>query len=453
MKKVVSIYKHPELIALLLVLIIIISIQGCRKSEYILAGEYIVIKDNGNGTGTTTWTANKKYLLDGKVYVNDGQTLTIEAGTVIHAKTGQGDKASALIVAKGGKILAQGTSEKPIIFTVEGDDLQGSVPVETNGLWGGVIILGSAPINSENGENHIEGIPLGEPRATYGGNNPQDDSGIFRYVSIRHGGTSLSPGNEINGLTLGGVGNKTIIEFVEVISNRDDGFEFFGGTVNARYLVAAFCGDDAFDFDLGYIGNCQFIVGIQSLATGDLLMEFSDRENYPLTRPVISNGTFIGRGPTVNNQVLRFDNSSAGTIINSIFLNQKNGLEIEYSGNLLDSYQQYLSGHLKLNNNLFYHVGSNSALQIFGVYSNVSSDITNQDLVFKAHFEGGQNTILDPGVNVEKPYGLIPQNTNYGTMATFPNSWFQEVDYKGALGPGFNWLKGWTLLDKAGFIE
>lgn len=427
-------------------------VTGCRKSDYILAEEYIVIRDTGNGTGTTTWKAGVKYLLDGKVFVNDGQTLTIEPGATIFAKTGQGENASALIVARGGRIIAQGTREKPIIFTVEGDDLMGSVPLEANGLWGGVIILGSAPVNNENGESFIEGIILGEPRATYGGNNPEDNSGILKYVSIRHSGTSLSAGNEINGLTLGGVGNSTVIEYVEVISNRDDGFEFFGGTVNARYLVSAFCMDDAFDFDQGYTGNCQYLVGIQNISTGDLLMEFSDRENYPATRPVIGNGTFIGRGPSANGQVLRFDNSSSGRVINSIFVNQKNGLEIEYSGNQLDSYQQFLSGKLVINNNLFYHVGNNSALQIFGVYSNVSDNITEQDQIFKAYFEEGENAIFDAGITYEQPYNLIPQNTGYGLTAEAPNSWFEPTNFKGALNDQ-NWLKGWTLLDQAGLIE
>ncbi|MGM0377835.1 MAG: hypothetical protein ACQEQ0_13770, partial [Bacteroidota bacterium] len=235
--------------------------QSCREQEYALPGEYTMIQDNGGGTGTTTWTADKEYLLDGHVFVNDGQTLTIEPGTVIRANTGQGENASALIVARGGKLVAEGTPEDPIIFTVEGDDLGGAVPIEANGLWGGVIILGNAPVNTANGENMIEGIPDDEPRGVYGGDNKSDNSGIIKYVSVRHGGTRLGQGDEINGLTLGGVGNGTTLEYVEVISNRDDGFEFFGGTVNGRYLLSAFCGDDAFDFDLGYRGKCQFITG------------------------------------------------------------------------------------------------------------------------------------------------------------------------------------------------
>ena len=251
---------------------VILSIiaMACRKSDINIDFD-TVVADNGNGTGTITWTKDKTYILEGFVFINSGQTLTIEAGTVIKAKTGQGENASALIVARGGKIIAEGTIDEPIIFTVEGDDLQGSIPIEARGLWGGVIILGNAPLNSEFSEGRIEGIPFSESRGIYGGTISNDNSGVLKYVSIRHGGTNIGEGNEINGLTLGGVGTETKIEYIEVISNQDDGFEFFGGTVNCKYLVSAFCGDDAFDFDMGYQGNNQFLVAIQAPSTGDNL--------------------------------------------------------------------------------------------------------------------------------------------------------------------------------------
>ncbi len=442
-------------ILIFLVLILVTGSSGCRESEYDLPNEFNVISDNGEGTGTTTWTADKKYLLDGIVFVNDGQTLTIEPGTVIRAKTGQNVEASALIVASGGKIIAEGTPEAPIIFTVEGDDLQGSVPIEANGLWGGVIILGNAPVNTLSGEQMIEGVPFYDPRGMYGGNDENDNSGIIKYVSIRHGGTQLSVGNEINGLTLGGVGRGTTLEYVEVISNRDDGFEFFGGNVNGRYLLSAFCGDDAFDFDLGYKGNCQFIAGIQAGATGDLLIELSDNEGYPVTRPEIANGTFIGRGMDENGQTARFDNSSAGTIFNSLFLHQKQGIYIEYSGDQLDSYQQFLDGHIRILNNVFYMVGNNSALQILGVYSNNITDITEQDATVDPHLENAGNLLDDPQINYNPQFitemNLFPEINNLGELHISDNSWFEQVSFKGAFGEN-NWLKGWSLLDRRGLL-
>jgi hypothetical protein len=442
MKKLQSV--KPALTIILLLLFI-----GCRESEYLLPDEYMTITDNGGGTGTTTWTADKEYLLDGVVFVNEGQTLTIEAGTVIRAETGQADNASALVVARGGKIIAEGTSEEPIIFTVKGDDLKGSVPIENNGLWGGVIILGNAPVNAPDGESVIEGLPVEDLRTLYGGTNEKDNSGILKYVSIRHGGTKLEDGNEINGLTLGGVGNGTTLEYIEVISNRDDGFEFFGGTVNGRYLLSAFCGDDAFDFDQGYTGNCQFIVGLQAGATGDLLIELSDYEGHPKTRPTISHATLIGKGMDENGETARFDNSSAGTIVNSLFLHQKHGIDIEYSGDNLDSYQRFIDGHIKIRNNVFYMVGNNSARQILGVYSNTVIDVTEQDSIVNAAFEDGNNLLKDPLIHYNPQQidamNLLPANSELGEIYTLNNSWFENTGYKGAFGTD-NWLKNWSIL-------
>ena len=197
--------------------------------------------------GDVTWTANNTYVLDGFVFVEDGETLTIEPGTVIKGKPGQAENSSALIIAQGGKIYANGTPSKPIIFTAEADNLNGNLPLDTRGLWGGVIVLGKAGINTATGVGQIEGIPSTEPRGAYGGNDDTDNSGVIRYVSIRYGGTDIGEGNEINGLTMAGVGSGTRIEYVEVFNNKDDGFEWFGGTVNCKYLVSAFNGDDAFD--------------------------------------------------------------------------------------------------------------------------------------------------------------------------------------------------------------
>lgn len=448
--------KKPKIIVLTVGVLFLIAFFGCRESEYVIPGEFTIVSDNGGGTGTVTWTADNKYLLDGIVFVNDGQTLTIEAGTVIRAKTGQDINASALVVARGGRIIAEGTPESPIIFTVEGDDLQGSVPIENNGLWGGIIILGSAPVNAPGGENFIEGIPEQEPRGVYGGTIVDDNSGIFKYVSIRHGGTSIGDDNEINGLTLGGVGSGTTLEYVEVISNRDDGFEFFGGTVNGKYLLAAFCGDDAFDFDLGYKGKCQFIVGLQSDASGDLLFELSDREGLPATRPIVANATFLGKGMDEDGQLGRFDNSASGTIANSIFLFQKDGIDIEFSNKTLDSYQQFLNGNLRVLNSVFYNVGNNSTLKIFSVYPDNVTDVTEQDALVSSYFDTWQNVLDNPGINYNPQnidrMNLIPVKQNIGVLADLEDVWFDTTDFKGAMG-NFNWLIPWSILYTDNLLE
>ena len=176
-----------------------------------------------NITANTTWEAGTIYQLAGRITVTNGVTLTIEPGTIIKGEAGTGANATALLVARGGKLNANGTATSPIIFTSVADEIDyadmaagnfASPNLEStvNGLWGGVIILGKAPISASNdvgdvSEVQIEGIPTSDPNGLYGGNDAADNSGTIRYISIRHGGTNIGAGNEINGLTLGGVGN------------------------------------------------------------------------------------------------------------------------------------------------------------------------------------------------------------------------------------------------------
>lgn len=444
----------PGIIMIFLASLVLVS---CRKSDYTVERTES-IRDNGAGTGTVTWTRDKEYLLEGLVFVNDGQTLTIEPGTVIHARTGQGAAASALIVARGGRILAQGTLAEPIIFTCEGDDLKGSVPFEAKGLWGGVIILGSASLNNENKENHIEGIPFSEPRGTYGGNSDTDDSGVLEYVSIRHSGTNLGEGNEINGLTLGGVGSNTTINHIEVISNADDGFEFFGGTVNCKYLLAAFCGDDAFDYDEGYRGKGQFWIGIQDQQEGSLLLEANGgifpEIGRPLSSPQLFNLTLVGSGTANDRTAIGFSRNAAGWIANSIVLNQQHGVEIEYKSGVEDSYEQFEDGMLQLLGNVFFDVENNDSINLFQVIcADPFEDLTDQNNNIQAHFTNGNNKVENPGMNYSGgTFRLIVANDYVFTgLAAYPDDWFDHVSYQGAFGT-YNWVSGWTLLSKSGIL-
>lgn len=440
------------------VIIILLIISGCRKSDIII-DDKTSITDDGSGTGTITWTSDKDYMLNGFVFVNPGQTLTIEPGTVIRAKTGQGDNASALIVARGGKIIAQGTKEDPIIFTVEDDDLEGSIPLEARGLWGGVIILGNAELNSEFNESKIEGIPISEPRGVYGGTENKDNSGVLKYVSIRHGGTNIGDGNEINGLTLGGVGSGTTIEYVEVISNEDDGFEFFGGTVNCKYLVSAFCGDDAFDFDEGYRGKAQFLLAIQAPSLGDHLAEHDGGINpvwgEPFCIPEIYNATYIGNGYLNSAELMTFADNAGGKYYNSIFINQMQGVLIEYITGFNDSYHQFIRGNLKIENNIFYNIENNNPETIFSVFTKTSEDLTEEQTLLQNYFTDGGNIIANPQIIItETDYDLEPKGNVTSNLAEYPNEWFDPVNYKGAINPeGDDWLDSWTLLSQSGKIK
>jgi hypothetical protein len=221
-----------------------------------------------NITSDVTWTADKIYILAGRIAVESGATLTIEPGTIVKGQAGQEANATALLVARGGTLIADGTASAPIIFTSVADEIQPGMIASPNlnpsqsGLWGGVIVLGNAPISADADAVQIEGIPPSDQNGLYGGNDPADNSGILRYVSIRHGGTDIGDGNEINGLTLGGVGTGTVISHVEVIANVDDGIEFFGGSVNASNCLVWGQGDDAFDCDQAWTGTLTNFIGI-----------------------------------------------------------------------------------------------------------------------------------------------------------------------------------------------
>ena len=230
-----------------------------------------------NITSNTTWTADKIWVLDTRVTVESGATLTIEPGTVIKGNTGAGAASTALLIARGAQLNAQGTAALPIIFTAINDPITprdiaaGNYASTTSptdiGRWGGLIILGNAPISAQNNndqditEVQIEGIPATDTNGLYGGNDPTDNSGTISYISIRHGGTNIGAGNEINGLTLGGVGSGTTISNVEVVANADDGIEFFGGNVSIDGVVIWNSNDDSMDTDQDWVGTVSnFII-------------------------------------------------------------------------------------------------------------------------------------------------------------------------------------------------
>lgn len=224
---------------------------------------------SGDLTTNQTWTSDRIWVISGRVIVTSGVTLTIEAGTIIKAESLQDASASVLIVARGGMLMAEGTAAAPIIFTSVTDNIALGQTVGTNllatdnQLWGGVIVLGAAPISAQAGdtETNIEGIPAGSGLGLYGGSNAADNSGVLTYVSIRHGGISIIEGNEINGLTLGGVGTGTTISNIEIYATLDDGIECFGGTVNISNALVYGQGDDGIDLDMNYAGTIEnFIV-------------------------------------------------------------------------------------------------------------------------------------------------------------------------------------------------
>ena len=265
-------------------------------------GEVITL--TGILTEDQTWESENIYILDGRVIVDEGVTLTIEAGTIIKGEEGLETLASALVIDQGATLIAEGTASEPIIFTsvldgISQGETTGTLDIADTGLWGGVIVLGNAPI-SVNGDletAQIEGLPADESYGQYGGTNPADNSGILKYISIRHGGITIGQDNEINGLTLGGVGSGTVIENIEVVANADDGIEWFGGTVDVTNAIVWSQGDDGFDADQSWSGTLSNGVVIMGSESGSGL-ELDGPEGSAATEAgfTMENITLIGAG-------------------------------------------------------------------------------------------------------------------------------------------------------------
>lgn len=423
------------------------------------------VTDNGDGTGTVTWTKDKTYILDGFVFVNSGQTLTIEAGTVIKGRPGTGASASALIVARGGRIVAEGTASEPIIFTAEQDDVNDPVdiPAGQRGLWGGLIVLGNATLNTVPGEQAIEGLPTSEVRGLYGGTDDADDSGILRYISLRYGGSNIGADNEINGVTFGGVGSGTVVEHIEVYNNLDDGFEWFGGTVNSKWLAAINCGDDAFDYDQGFRGNGQFWFALQDPTEGGDLGEHdggtSPEDGSPFAKPVISNATYIGRGIGAGSDIMTIRDNAGGEYHNSIFVNQDDPIDIEVLEGPSDSYNQFTMGNIVFNDNFFYSIGVAGETTVENCFkANAGDTIVAASVVTAAQDDmratfGASNTFNeDPGVTFNGTTANVIPTGAATSGASAPSAiWFDQVNYRGAFGTD-NWLLGWSAAAEAGLF-
>jgi hypothetical protein len=463
--------KNQNLWKILFVLLIGLSFTACNTTDDIdddttsslTTTEYndavdaatnlpaLKIKDKGEGTGTITWTKDKVYIIEGFLFVNAGQTLTIEAGTVIKGKPGTGEQASALIVAKGGRINAQGTANDPIIFTAESDQLNGNLGT-TSGLWGGLIILGDARLNSNPGESNIEGIPTTEIRGSYGGTNDEDNSGTLSYVSIRHGGTDIGAGNEINGLTLGGVGNTTTLNHIEIFANADDGVEYFGGTASIKYLISAYCNDDAIDYDEGYRGKNQFVFVYQKEGEGDRGGEHDGgtdpEDGNPYATPVFANVTSVSSGKA-GKRCITFRDNAGGEYHNSIFVDFNRGIDIEFLASGESSYKRFAEGRLKLENNIFINTAGDDADAIFKIGTvegkePVQKELDDANTAVKSYFVSAGNTV--GGADITRS-NVIPSATN-GSLSVLDDSFFINTNYKGAFAPNQTaWYSGWTIIE------
>lgn len=439
----------------------------------------ITVRDTQGGIGgelgsdartAVTWTSDFTYILDGAVYVNEGQTLTIEPGTVIRARSGQGTNASALVVAAGGQIDASGTADAPIIMTALTDDIEDPNDLVENGApvsgeWGGLIIIGRAPTNVSTVTTPVEGLDATDTRGLYGGNDADDNSGTLRYVSIRHGGTLIGPGNEINGLTLAGVGSGTTIEYVEVFGNQDDGIEWFGGTVNAKYLAVAYCGDDMFDYDLGYNGTNQYVFGLMDSEFGDNGGEFDggstdlsgSEDAVPFARPTFANMTLIGSGLGAANssRAMTIRDNAGGNYWRSVFYDFENGVRIEdrdddetEENEGGDSRERAEEGDINFIDVLFSNVVASTPSfdDVFGFYEEAPEGdeaVDPEDLAGPVNFGAA-------GISVMRGQGgalSLAASSAPAPTVDLPGTFLDDTDFIGAFGDD-NWLEGWTALSQ-----
>ncbi len=429
--------KKIKFLALLAVLAI--SFSSCRKSD---DDEQIIVKEpqeiSGDITSNMTLTADRIWVLDGFVFVKNNAVLTVEPGTVIKAKVGQ---KSALVITQGSKIMAEGTAQKPIVFT-SGRPVGERAP----GDWGGLVLVGRASTNRTTPQAIEGGLGL-----TYGTEKIDDDnSGVLKYVRVEYAGIGTND-SEINAITFYAVGRGTTVEHVQTSYANDDAYEFFGGTVNAKYLVAYATADDDFDFDFGYSGSIQFAVALRdpkfvdSGDAGNGIECDNDKDGTtatPVTHPKLSNFTLIGpnnaSGTASNhNYGNRWRRGTQFSFNNSILLgNQKGGFSIESD----ISANAYKNGPSEFKNNIISVVTA--------PFLSNSTAFSAAEMETKALAEG--NVIVPTAeIKINSPFNLTAPNflpitgslALSGTFAATPNA--TSVNYRGAFGTT-DWTSGWA---------
>lgn len=421
------------------------------------------IVKSGNITVSETWTSNNIYILNGWVYVKAGATLTIEPGTII-----KGDFATkgALIIERDAKIYAAGTEQMPIVFTS-----QKSAGSRSYGDWGGLIICGrasvNAPANAGNGTAQGEALIEGGVGSIYGGGgtpNDNDSSGVLQYVRIEYPGIAFQPNSEINGLTLGGVGRKTVIDHIQISYSGDDSYEMFGGTVNLKNIIAYRGWDDDFDTDFGYTGNVQFALAIRDPqiadASGSNGFE-SDNDgtgtaNTPITNPRFSNVTIVGPstfGTPASNykRALHLRRNTRTSVFNSVFMGYPVGLLIESSSTQTNA----TNGDLRFKNNVLIQMGDTLAASTAVNPNNINGSFNITSFFNTVGFSNGTlNNVSDAifmGASLTDPnfslHVLSPLNTGADYSDSYINTtWFEQVSYRGAFG-ATDWTDCWAEFD------
>lgn len=360
-------------------------------------------------TENVTLETGKTYTLNGGVHVKSGATLTIQPGVTIVAQ--HDETVDYILIEQGAKIDAQGTAAQPIVMTSEKKEA---------GAWGGLHICGYAHTNNGSGKSEIGNAP-------YGGNNDADNSGTLKYIRLEYTGYAFDEEHEANGVSFYGVGNGTTVEHLQAYQGSDDGFEFFGGSVNVKYMVVTSCSDDSFDWTEGWSGKAQFLVAYQEGESSlgyacDCLMECDNNGTNnaatPVAHPTIANATLIGNGGDAQGVRLR-----AGTqveLYNTIITGKGKPLTVETN----ETENALKDGTSKLE----YVAISGELSSKQGIYTNAdfaqaTGNLTNQEFSWTGKYVG----TLDGGKDLSA------------------DSFFTKTDYKGAVKSGDDWTSGWTL--------
>jgi hypothetical protein len=404
-----------------------VDVPGLDKPVRVILGRF---------TSDVTLTNNYYWVLRGAVFVGRGADLTIQAGTRI---VGEYATLGTLIIEQGGRIFANGTAAAPIVFTSD-------QPIGQRGRadWGGLILNGEAPINLPGGLGVGEG-----DTGRYGGTFAQDNSGVLRYVRVEYAGVEFSPDNELNGIAFQGVGRGTTVDYVQVKLNKDDGVEFFGGTVDAKHLVLTGIADDSIDWTFGWTGRVQYAVIQQRGDDADNGFEADNNGNnndlLPRSAPTIFNVTLIGDPDTnegnESDDGMEIREGTAGTIRNFIVMGFKeHGIDISNTATIA----QADNGALSFGNGIMFQ---NAILPGFAHFDSdarkIPSVSSNPTIVTAAPGLADPYNLTQPNFRPASPSSLAMTHP----AAVPPNDGFFEIaNFIGALSwePAKDWTLGWT---------
>ncbi len=422
----------------------------------------------GRITSNRTLTANNIYKLRGLVYVTNGAILTIEPGTKI---VGEAGRNGGLIITRSSKIIADGTPDRPIVFTSES-------PNPTRGDWAGLVLLGNAPTNAsfngvagvgeiEGGINNSDGLGLYGTPATQA-QNPADNSGILRYVRIEYAGYAFLPDKEINGLTFGGVGNQTIVDYVQVSYANDDSFEWFGGTVNCKHIIAYKGLDDDFDTDNGFSGKVQYAIGFRDSSIADISgsngfesdNDAAGSSTLPQTAAVFSNVTLVGPKATLSNvgnsnfkRGIHMRRNSSISVFNSIIMGWPVGVLVDATtGTATDLNLIGITPKATYANNI---IAGNKTQLTYSASLSAATGWNTDSLTNYINNKGNALLTNNSDVQLMDPFkydntvDFNPSNTSPAlTGASFSNvklaTWFTATSYRGACDGADAWWKSWT---------